>query len=91
MITHLRYSINWGLHNNIKQEHPQLEMKKLGIIYQYVTPQSILDEWWFWNCENVPNPLPEYLEVLNINPFDAIGYGLSKEDAKHIFNYKKSC
>lgn len=65
-------------------KHPQLVMKELGITYRHSTPQSISDEWWFWNCENIPDVLPKYLRVLNINPFDAIGYGLSQQDAEKI-------
>jgi len=64
--------------------HPQKVMKKLGITYQDATPQSMGDQWWFWNCENVPDRLPEYLEPLGLDPMDCIGFGLSKEDAERI-------
>jgi hypothetical protein len=56
-------------------------MRELGITYQHATPQSVGDQWWFWNCRNLPDKLPEYLTELNIDPMDAIGYGLSREDA----------
>ena len=69
-------------------DHPQEEMKKLGITYQHATPQSISDSWWFWNCENIPDPLPSYLSVLNIDPIKSIGWGLSQEQAEAIINYK---
>jgi len=83
MTQHLKYNM-WGSPSN----HPQKVMKELGITYQHATPQSIGDQWWFWNCENVPDPLPGYLTVLYIDPKDAIGWGLSKEDAENILNYK---
>jgi len=69
--------------------HAQSVLKELGITYQYLTPQSMLDQYWFWNCENVPTNLPKYLTVADWNPFDIVGYGLSIEDANKIHNYKQ--
>jgi hypothetical protein len=43
--------------------HPQKRMKDLGITYVAATPQSVADQWWFWGCDNLPNPLPEYLKA----------------------------
>jgi hypothetical protein len=62
-------------------------MKKLGITYQHSTPQSIGDQWWFWNCENIPDPLPKHLSILKEDPMKCIGWGLSEEDAKKIRDY----
>lgn len=59
-------------------------MRKLGITYEHATPQSIADCWWFWGCKNVPDPLPAALKTLKVTPREAIGYGLSKEDAKRL-------
>jgi hypothetical protein len=84
-MTHLRYKCLY----DCPDEHPQVMMKKLGITYQHATPQSIGDQWWFWNCENIPDPLPPYLEVSNWDPMECIGWGLSKEDAENIRDYKK--
>lgn len=67
--------------------HPQEVMKELGITYQMATPQSMTDEWWFWNCENIPNPLPDFLYEFKLDPVKAIGRGLNKEDADMIINY----
>ena len=75
--THLRLSLPC-------EEHPQIFMKKLGISYKHSTPQSIADQWWFWCCKNVPNNLPNNISVLEANPFECIGFGLSKEDAEKI-------
>lgn len=69
-------------------EHAQKVMASLGITYQHATPQSILDSWWFWNCENVPDELPPCLKELKVAPHDAIGWGLSKEDADRIAAYR---
>ena len=68
--------------------HPQQAMRDLGITYQKATPQTLGDCWWFWNCENIPHPLPPFLKRLNINPREAIGYGLSSLDAQEIVDYK---
>ena len=59
-------------------------MRDLGITYTHCTPKSLCDSWWFWNCENVPETLPAYLTVLNVKPRDAVGYGLSEEEADEI-------
>jgi hypothetical protein len=63
-------------------------MKQLGITYQHATPQSIGDQWWFWNCENIPATLPGYLEEADWDPHEMIGWGLSQEDADKITAYK---
>jgi hypothetical protein len=64
--------------------HPQAVMKRLGITYLDATPQSIADQWWFWCCSNVPDELPEYLSELKVKPRNAVGNGLSAEDADKI-------
>ena len=76
---HLRFDIyGWT------GDHPQKVMKELGVTYQHATPQSMFDQWWFWNCENIPNKLPSYLSELNAKAHDAIGSGLSKSLADEI-------
>ena len=69
--------------------HAQTIMKELGITYQNSTPQTICDQWWFWNCENVPDSLPNYIEPLNLDPMECIGWGLSEEDAVKIKSYSE--
>jgi hypothetical protein len=83
---HLRYQLSRGPGDYAPDEHPEKVMKDLGITYQHATPKSVFDQWWFWNCKNVPDPLPKYLTVLDLDPNDAVGYGLSKEDALCIMN-----
>jgi hypothetical protein len=79
MKQHLRYKMS-----NAPFEHPQKVMRELGITYQHAVPQSMGDQWWFWNCENCPEELPDYLEPLDVSPHAAIKYGLSKEEAEEI-------
>lgn len=46
-----------------ENRHPQVVMKELGITYQYAMPQSMGDQWWFLNCENLPKKMPSYLSI----------------------------
>lgn len=71
-------------------EHPQRMMIRLGITYQHATPQSMGDQWWFWNCENTPEELPKHISILESDPMKFIGWGLSKEDAENIRDYVAS-
>lgn len=89
MGTHLRYSlITADLSCNIIK-HPQIVMKELGITYKHSTPQSMGDQWWFWNCENIPDELPEFLSILDIgDPTEYIGFGLNGEEVNKINSYK---
>lgn len=64
--------------------HPQEVMKNLGISYQHATPQRMGDQWWFWNCKDLPEVLPEYLEKLEIDPMKTIGWGLDQTMAEAI-------
>lgn len=64
--------------------HAMEYMRRLGITYEHATPQSMGDCWWFWNCQNAPEPMPDGLSVLKITPHEAIGYGLSQEDATRL-------
>ena len=73
---------------HIKQKekrHPQVVMKELGINYKLAVPQSTIDSWWFFSCENLPSERPIFLKIKeNINPFDYVGYGISEQDAKNL-------
>jgi len=70
--------------------HPQEVLRDLGITYQHATPQSIGDQWWFWNCENVPKKLPAFITELKISdPMEYVGHGLWTKKAEQIRDYKK--
>ena len=67
---HLRYSLMYGMLESEKDaptDHPEVVMQMLGITYQHATPQPIGDQWWFWNCKNVPNLLPPFLGLLDLD------------------------
>lgn len=84
---HLRFDmIDAFNHGEIR--HAQEVMKSLGITYQHATPQSIADQWWFWNCENLPENLPSFLEELRVNPLECVGFGLDEPIAKAILEFE---
>jgi hypothetical protein len=87
-MTHLRYDYMTA-NTDGEDKHAQEVMKELGITYQYCTPQSICDQFWFWNCENIPEVLPDFITELKIDdPMKFVGWGLSEENAKKIRDYK---
>ena len=86
---HLRYSYMIATMTLKDNRHAQEVIRDLGIIYQHATPQTLGDQWWFWNCENIPNELPESITELKADPMECIGWGLSKEEAEKIRDYKK--
>ena len=81
---HLRYCLMTANIDCDESRHAQAVMRELGITYQHATPQSISDQWWFWNCKNIPTPLPKYLTGLDIDPMECVGYGLDRETALAI-------
>lgn len=84
---HLRFCMMTAVIDCKENRHPQIVMKELGIKYQHATPQSMGDQWWFWNCENLPDNIPQFLTDLNLDPIDCIGFGLSKLDAEKIRDF----
>lgn len=79
----LRYDL-YSAYDAKERRHAQVVMRALGITYEHTTPQSVADQWWFWNCTNVPAVLPPYLSELLITPHQAIGHGMSKEMADRL-------
>ncbi len=73
-----------GMNLSGELRHAQIVMDELRIHYEHATPQSICDQWWFWNCTNVPEHMPSYLSELKMAPHESIGNGLSKEDADRL-------
>lgn len=80
MPKHLRYDYIDAIFKNNEKRHASEVLKSLGISYQASTPQTICDQYWFWNCVNIPNNLPSYITILEANPLDH----LSELEAKLI-------
>lgn len=86
MYTHLKLDLI-GLHlSGDEYKHPQKIMKDLGIEYELGVPQSIADCWQFFNCSNIPDNLPNYINVFNHEPLEYIGWGLSPHEARSLTN-----
>lgn len=84
---HLRYDIMTA-HLGYKEGRHAIDvMQELGITYQHRTPQSIAEQWWFWNCQNIPDELPGYITPMQNDPMKCIGYGLSQSDAEAIRDF----
>lgn len=81
---HLKYCYMTAMLTCNEKRHAQKVMKELGITYQHSTPHSLGDQYWFWDCENIPDKLPEYLSELDLDPMECIGFGLNKDEAKRI-------
>ena len=67
-----------------ENRHAQVVMKELGITYQYGVPQSLGDLWWFLNCKQVPEELPEFITELEVDLQDCVGHGLSQAMADKL-------
>lgn len=81
---HLRYDLMDASLSHNESRHAQVVMRELGITYQHATPQSIAEQWWFWNCENVPDKLPSYITKMQLDPLEQVGWGLDQETAEAI-------
>ena len=97
---HLRFCTMYSFYSKDKENteevkrlgsmHPQKAMRELGITYTNSTPQSMGDQWWFWNCENLPEKLPGFLSEMKNDPIKMIGFGLSQKEAESIRDHKEN-
>lgn len=91
-LVHLRFDVTHYCHHcfseNINQLHPYEVIKQLNIMFQLATPQTLGNQWWFWNCYNLPETLPVYMAELDITSREAIGQGINKEVALLIETFK---
>lgn len=85
---HLRFCMQ-GAYYAGETKHPKKVMEVLGIKYSHSTPQSMKDCWWFWNCDiDSLERLPEYLSLLEVDPMECVGFGLSQSGAEAIRDFK---
>ena len=84
----LIYSGTYGLGGQevpeVYKQHPQKAMRELGITYKHCVPQSVYDCWCFFRCENVPDPLPPFLSVMNCSVHELVGHGLTAKEAEEL-------
>lgn len=79
--------LHYDLHSAFdsgEPRHAQTVLKSMGVTYLHEVPQSIADCWWFYGPQNLPEPLPDYMSVREVNPIDHVGWGLSEEKAKFL-------
>lgn len=69
----MKVSLNYDLLATSEKNyvHPQEQMRRLGIKYKKAIPQSVVDCWWFIDCEVEDiNSLPKYLKVMEFTDKD---------------------
>ena len=66
--------------------HAFEEMQRLGIEWQHAEHIGIGDQWWFFNCENVPCELPHYIKELPEGP----EHYLKGEDLELVQRYRNT-
>ena len=47
-----------------KDKHPQVVIEDLGIEYKDHKIIPVADAWIFYDCTNIPEPLPKYLDFM---------------------------
>lgn len=52
----------------LKNEHAEKFMQRHGITYEHAEPNMAAECWHFFNCQNVPDVLPNGLRVFVPNP-----------------------
>jgi len=61
MAKHLRYCVMGASMDYDENRHPEFVMRELGINYRRGIPITVGQQWWFCNCENIPDKLPTYI------------------------------
>lgn len=73
---HLRYDCMGAAYAG-ENRHPQDVMRELGITYERSIPQSMGDQWWFFNCQYME--LPKYINEMECHNWLANQYNLPGE------------
>lgn len=71
---HLRYDCMGACYGE-EYRHPQKVMQELGINYEDAIPQSMGDQWWFFNCQ-YNGELPKYIEEMKADEWMVNNYKL---------------
>ncbi len=53
-------------YGGFEHKHAQTVMSDLGISYERAVPQSMTDCWVFYGCSNIPEDLPSYVRVVEV-------------------------
>jgi len=64
---------------------PSEVMRGLGLTWSHSVSQGAFDQHWYFNVSGkIPEPLPDFLSEIKIDPHQLVGYGLSQDDADAI-------
>lgn len=80
---HLRFKLREA-YDVGETRHAQEVMRSLGITYKLAVPQTMGDQWWFFNCDGIPKELPSYITPLDGKLKEYLGFGLSQEDIENL-------
>ena len=83
----IRYDMMTAHFISKETRHPQEVMEELGVSYKKAVPQTIMDQWWFFDCKGITVPEMmnyDFLALLREDPTFAVGHGLSEEDVKQL-------
>ncbi|ELE9721577.1 MULTISPECIES: hypothetical protein [Enterobacter] len=70
---HLRYDCMGAAYAG-ESRHPQEVMLELGISYERAIPQSMVDQWWLFNCKH--GALPNFITEMKCGDWMARQYRL---------------
>lgn len=62
----LRYDYMGAWFDAKESRHAEEMMRELGITYKYAIPQSLGDQWWFWDCSGNIENLPSYISHMEV-------------------------
>ena len=63
----------------VKYKHAIDAMNDLGITYKSAIPQSLGDQWVFYDCQNIPESLPRYASLREMNNRDYEDSGITPQ------------
>lgn len=72
---HLRYDI-YSAAMAGEMRHAQTVMKEFGIVYSKSIAQSMVDQWWFFDCNHGNGKLPKYISEMKLDKLTASNYKL---------------
>ena len=76
--------MNWYHWTEDEPYKQTVKADDLGIEFEKAVVQTIADQIWYFNCTNVPDPLPKGWEVLETPLHELIGWGLTKKDVEYL-------
>lgn len=78
-----------GKYDAVFKQHPQKVLRDLGITYKKAVPQSIGNQWWFFDVHGDLDKLHKDLYEIKFKDdlSELIGYGLCPQDVIQLQGY----